>query len=454
MFKKIFTRWTHKYDAKTPTQHANQFYFEIIHQSKKSKARVGVIHTPHGTIDTPSFVSVGTNGSLKALDNAFIEKEPGSRLMFCNTYHLLIHPKVDTVVKAGGLHKYINRSSPIITDSGGFQIFSLQTHTNKVKELKGASGKKFENNSGNLIVKINEDGAIVRSYRDGSKFLLSPESTIQAQKAFGSDIMIPLDELLPINVSHSRLLESFDRTHRWEVRSLNEHLKNKNSPTTGLHQAMYCVVHGGMDRELRSRSIDLLLKEPFDGVSIGGSLGSDRSELVDILSYIMPRVSSPMLKTIHDLSTNKRRNILCDYPNHVLGMGDLDSVLGFLQLGVDTFDSAYPTRLARHGSLLAFQEDTPSHVLESIKTGDVSKLTYMPKIIQKKVHQNVYSQNYSTIDTSCGCYACRESYSLSYLHHLYKMHEPTFSTLSTMHNLYFMNKVMEIKRHLIMNNYV
>ena len=222
----------------------NQFKFELIHQSRKSRARVGRIHTPHGIIDTPGFVAVGTNATLKAVDSEMVNSI-GLQLMFCNTYHLILQPGSETVEKAGGLHKFINRDKPIITDSGGFQVFSLAYGT--VNDELKSKGKKKDNGS---VVKINEEGVLFRSYRDGNKVLLTPESSVEAQKQLGADIIIPLDELPPYHISPGKLRASLERTHRWEKRSLDTHLKNRNN------QAMYAVIHGGVDPELRKKSCD------------------------------------------------------------------------------------------------------------------------------------------------------------------------------------------------------
>ncbi|MFI5334374.1 MAG: tRNA-guanine transglycosylase, partial [Chlamydiales bacterium] len=170
------------------------FSFELIHESKKSRARVGKIHTAHGTIDTPNFVAVGTNGTIKALDNAAVS-EIGLQLMFCNTYHLLLQPGTSVVRQAGGLHQFIHRKLPIITDSGGFQVFSL-AYGSVADELKSRGTKK----EGGSVLKITEEGVLFRSYRDGEKFLLTPESSIQAQKDLGADIIIPFDELPPYHM--------------------------------------------------------------------------------------------------------------------------------------------------------------------------------------------------------------------------------------------------------------
>jgi queuine tRNA-ribosyltransferase len=276
-------------------QSTRPFSFEVIHTSKKSRARVGKIHTPHGTIDTPNFVGVGTNGTLKTLDNAAVQNI-GLQLMFCNTYHLLLQPGTEVVKKAGGLHKFIHRQLPIITDSGGFQVFSL-AYGSVADELKSRGTKKQDG----MVIKITEEGVLFRSYRDGKKVFLTPESSIEAQKDLGADIIICFDELPPYHISECSLKSSLDRTHRWEKRSLEAHLQNPKS------QALYAVVHGGIDPSLRKHSCDFLTALPFEGYAIGGSLGKNKKEMYEMLSLTMPRL--PVEK-----------------PNHLLGIGDLESL--------------------------------------------------------------------------------------------------------------------------------
>lgn len=373
----------------------SSFKFERLHQSKKSRARVGKIHTPHGIIDTPNFVAVGTNATLKSLDSKTID-DLGLQLMFCNTYHLLLQPGTETIKKAGGLHKYMNRKGPIITDSGGFQVFSLAYGTVK-DELKSRGQKKNDNG----VLKIDEDGVLFRSYRDGSKILLTPESSVQAQKDLGADIIIPFDELPPYHIDKKSLEESLDRTHRWEKRSLDHHLKNINN------QAMYAVIHGGVDPVLRKKSCDYLTALPFDGFAIGGSLGKNRTEMVEMLTQLMP-------------------NLPVDKPNHLLGIGDLPSIEECIKLGVDTFDSSHPTRCARHGLLFT-------------SNGNL------------KILNSEHKQSFEPIDKECACVVCT-NYSRAYLHHLFKAKELTAYTLASVHNLYFMVKLMTEYRKKILND--
>lgn len=371
------------------------FRFELIHRSKKSRARVGRIHTPHGVIDTPNFVAVGTNGTLKALDNQMVDSI-GLQLMFCNTYHLLLQPGPEVVRRAGGLHRFINRKMPIITDSGGFQVFSL-AYGSVADELKSRGAKKRDGH----VLKISEEGVHFRSYRDGSKVLLTPETSVQAQKAFGADIIIPLDELPPYHIGPEKLKLSLDRTHRWEKRSLEEHLKDRQG------QAMYAVIHGGVDPELRKESCDYLRELPYDGFSIGGSLGKTKPEMVEMLTGLLPRLPD-------------------EKPNHLLGIGDLESLEQCVPLGIDTFDSSYPTRAARHGLLLTAD-------------GGI------------KVERGENANHFGPIEHSCSCYTC-QNFTLGYLHHLFKAKELTAYTLATVHNLHFMVELMRAYRAAILED--
>lgn len=375
----------------------SSFRFEILHESKKSRARVGRIHTPHGIIDTPNFVAVGTNGTLKALDNTVVN-EIGLQLMFCNTYHLMLQPGTEVVKQAGGLHKYTNRKFPIITDSGGFQVFSL-AYGSVADELKGRGTKKH----GKLVLKISEDGVLFRSYRDGKKVLLTPESSIQAQKDLGADIIIPFDELPPYHISGPDLKKSFERTHRWEKRSLSEHKLNV------ANQAMYAVVHGGVDLDLRKASCQILSNLDFDGFAIGGSMGKTKEEMHHMLKATMPHLPR-------------------ERPNHLLGIGDLESLHQNIPLGIDTFDSSYPTKAARHGILLS-------------DNGGI------------KLSRLDHAFEFGPPVPGCACPTCK-NFSLSYIHHLFKAHEITAMTLATAHNLHYMVEFMAKYRQKILNDEV
>ncbi len=375
----------------------NPFSFKILHKSKRSQARVGRLITPHGVIDTPNFVAVGTNGTIKALDNRAVE-EIGLQLMFCNTYHLLLQPGTPVVKQAGGLHDFINRKLPIITDSGGFQVFSL-AYGSVASELKSQGTKKTEQ----AVLKINEEGVTFRSYRDGRKILLTPESSVQAQKDLGADIIIPFDELPPFHIADQELEKALERTHRWEKRSIEEHLKSPQG------QAMYAVIHGGIDDRLRAKSCATLAEMPFDGFSIGGSLGKTKQQMVDMLKSLTPRIPQ-------------------EKPTHLLGIGDLASIEQCIPLGIDTFDSSYPTRAARHGMLLS-------------RKGHL------------KINKGENRTDFGSIDPECNCSTCR-SFSRAYLHHLFKAREMTYMSLATLHNLSYIIDLMQRYRQAILDDQI
>ena len=368
------------------------FRFEIIHQSHKSNARVGRIHTPHGVIDTPGFVPVGTHAATKMLDSKTVE-DLGTQLLFCNTYHLMLHPGSDVVREAGGLHTFMNRNQPIITDSGGFQVFSL-AYGSVQDELKSRGMKKHDSS----IIKINENGVVFRSYRDGQYITLTPETSVQAQKDLGADIIIPLDELPAYHTDARKLKASLDRTHRWEQRSLDEHLRNPQQ------QAMYGVIHGGIDPDMRKHSCDVICNMGFDGFAIGGSLGKTHDEMVTMLQTMQPHVPD-------------------DKPRHLLGIGDIAGIDATIPLGMDTFDSSYPTKCARHGMLL--HDDGPI-----------------------KIYQTKWKRHFHSISDAP---VIRE-YTASYIHHLFKAHESLGPILASIHNINYMHQRMRRYRELILDN--
>ena len=385
-----------------PAQEPRSFFrFEVLHRSRKpgSRARVGRITTPHGVIETPAFVPVGTNGALKGVDERQ-SVEAGTQLMFCNSYHLLVHPGQEILRKAGGLHRWIGHEGPLITDSGGFQVFSLaEPSSEDGPEMKMKSKTRTAREGGSAsLLRVSEEGAVFRSYHDGTVIELTPESSVRAQKDFGADIIIPLDELPGHHITRERLAQSVRLSHRWEARSLREHLGDVRQ------QAMYAVVHGGTDEELRRESAEYLSSLPFDGFAIGGSLGENREQMLELLAFLTPLLPS-------------------DKPNHLLGIADPESAEAVAPHGIDTLDSCNPTRIARHGLLLC--------------TGGAIK-----------IKQGKYAADFSVIDPHCETIPN----SRSYLHHLFKQHEPLFMTLASQHNLIFMNKLMADIRRRILND--
>ena len=378
------------------------FRFDVLHRSRRagSRARVGRITTPHGVIETPAFVPVGTNAALKAVDERQ-SHDAGTQLMFCNTYHLLVHPGPDIVARGGGLHKFMNHRGALITDSGGFQVFSLAERSeDEGPELKSRRRAKGDKPSGApLLQRVDEEGATFRSYRNGDLIKLTPESSVAAQKALGADIILPLDELPPHHISRERLERSVALSHRWMRRSLDAHLASPGE------QAMYAIVHGGTDEALRRESVAHLGALPFDGYAVGGSLGKDRAEMLALLDFLAPLLPA-------------------EKPTHLLGIGDPTSAAAVVARGFDTMDSCYPTRVARHGNL--FQLD-----------GGVLK-----------IGQREHADDFGPVDPHCETVP----HSRAYLHHLLKQYEPLFWTLAAQHNLTVMSRLMSRLRERILNN--
>lgn len=273
------------------------FRFKQIHKDKKTRARVGVIHTANGDIKTPAFVPVGTQGAVKSLTPEELNTL-GVQLFFVNTYHMYLRPGIDVVKKAGGLHKFMHWNRPLMTDSGGFQIFSL-----------GA--------------KISDDGVQFKSHWDGTKHIFTPESSMKWQEELGSDIHIAFDDCTPYGVSYEKAKKSLERTHRWAERSLQAHK----------HGALYGSIQGSVFEDLRKESAKFISHMDFDGIAIGGvSVGESKKEMRDVLQWVTPFLPD-------------------DKPRHLLGVGEVDDIFTLVQNGMDTFDCVQPTRLARVGML-------------------------------------------------------------------------------------------------------
>ena len=384
----------------------------MVHQSTKSAARVCRIETPHGIIETPGYVPVATNAALKAVDIHQADAI-GCQLMFTNTYHLMLQPGAETIQEAGGIHKFTSRrpDRPFITDSGGFQVFSLAYGTvheelnHSLKRSTTSTSRASSTRQGNLVLKISEEGVTFRSYRDGTRMTLSPETSIAAQKAIGADIILPLDELPPYHISEEALAASVARSHRWEGRSLLAHLQQP------LQQACYGIIHGGSNMDLRRHSASYISSLPFDGLAVGGALGRDSDELFTIMQATMGWLRP------HD-----------HRPIHVLGIADPHNIPKLAQLGCDTFDSCHATRVGRHGGLL-----TDNGILRVVAAGN--KNAHRPPV------------------DGCACPTCSQ-HTLSYLHHLVKAKEPVAATLCSVHNISYMCTLMEKLRAAIMNDAV
>lgn len=278
------------------------FYLEILHVDKNSGARYGILHTPHGDVEVPAFMPVGTLATVKTLSPEEI-KEMGAGIILANTYHLSLRPTSKLIEKAGGIHKFMNYDGPILTDSGGFQVFSLAENR-----------------------KISEEGVTFKNHLNGDKLFFSPEVSIQIQEEIGSDIAMSFDECMPYPVSYQYAKDSTDRTIRWAIRGLNAHKRED--------QALFGIVQGSDFTDLREYCAKELAKYPFDGFSIGGtSIGEPKDVCFKMVA-------------------DSVRYLPFDKPRYLMGVGSLDYILEGTALGVDMFDCVLPTRLARHGALM------------------------------------------------------------------------------------------------------
>lgn len=351
--------------------------YELIKKSGECDARLGRLHTPHGVIDTPVFMPVGTQATVKAMTPDEL-KDIGAGIILSNTYHLHMRPGEKLVKKAGGLHEFMNWDKAILTDSGGFQVFSLSN----LRDIK-------------------EEGVTFKSHIDGSKHFISPEKAVEIQNDLGADIIMCFDECLPYPCEYQYASDSLDRTIRWAKRCKETH---KNTEK----QSLFGIIQGGMFRDLRERSAREMAELDFPGYSIGGlSIGEPKPIMYDVLDW-----------TVHLMPQNK--------PRYLMGVGSPDCLIEGSIRGIDMFDCVLPTRIARNGTVFT------SH----------GKLV---------VRNAEYAEDFRPLDEECGCYACR-NYSRAYIRHLFKAKEILGARLTTIHNLYFLIKLMERIRDAIKND--
>ena len=385
----------------------SKFFWEVEHISKKSRARTGCITTPHGKIHTPAFIFCATKGVLKSFDVSEAKKI-GTQIILSNTYHLMLQPGGKLIADHGGLHEFMNWNGPMLTDSGGFQIFSLG-HGSVSDEIKGKKNA-IRNKS---LLGISEEGALFKSYIDGKNYLLTPEKSIQIQKDLGADLILVFDECTPFNVDKKYTKNAMKRSHRWAYRSLNMHnskIKYASSFGSAGEQKLYGIIQGGIYKDFREESVDFNInKLDVFGIAIGGSLGSSKTEMYNIVDFTA--------------------NILgIDHPIHLLGIGDPNDIWTLVKSGIDTFDCVSPTRLARHGSAL-------------IKSSE-GKIN---------INNSKYQIDKKPIDINCLCHTCK-NFTIAYLHHLFKINEVLGLQLLTIHNVFFMNKLMSFIREAILKD--
>jgi queuine tRNA-ribosyltransferase len=365
--------------------------FEI--EARDGAARAGTIHTAHGPIETPAFIPLATKGTVRGLESAEVAGL-GYELILGNTYHLFVSPGPERIAAAGGLHRFMGWERALITDSGGFQVFSL-AHGGVANEVKG-SGRS--GGAPGSRVEITEEGARFQSYRDGAELFISPEVSMSVQAALGSDIALVFDECTPFHADREYTARSTERTHRWLGRCLEWHAQNGPA-----EQAVFGIVQGGTHEDLRRESAQAVSEAGVDGLAIGGTLGRDKEEMAAVLALTAPLLPEAA-------------------PKHLLGIGEVDDLLGGIALGLDVFDCAVPTRLARHGVALAPSPETRWRL-------DLRKGRWVG--------------DRDPLVEGCPCPACQR-HDRDYVSYLSRAEELTAVRLIVLHNLTYMH---ELTRH-------
>jgi queuine tRNA-ribosyltransferase len=348
------------------------FAFQVT--DRDGGARRGVMITPHGSIETPAFMPVGTQGAVKGVTHRDLE-DLGTEVLLSNTYHLFLRPGDDVIARRGGLHRFVGWTRPILTDSGGYQVFSLAARRT-----------------------ITEEGAHFRSHLDGSSHLLTPERAADIQAQLGSDVAMVLDECLalPADISHVR--ESMERTLRWAARARDRFTQLGAGRIPGVivtnpGQAQFGIVQGGVLPELREESADATVKIGFEGYAIGGlSVGEPATVMYDMIGRTAPHLPA-------------------DRPRYLMGVGTPSDIVEAVARGIDLFDCVLPTRNARNGQLFTSEG-------------------------RLNISNARYAEDDGPVDPSCSCYTCRR-FSRAYLRHLYLTREMNAATLNTLHNLHF-----------------
>jgi queuine tRNA-ribosyltransferase len=355
-----------------------------------SSARAGVLRTAHGEVRTPAFVPLASTATVRSLDSAEIAAL-GYDMVLGNTFHLFLQPGHELIERMGGLHEFMAWRRPIVTDSGGFQVFSLG-HGSVAEEIKRRRGDRE-----NMIVAIEEEGVRFRSYHDGQERFMGPETSMEIQAALGSDVALAFDECTPFHVDRDYTARAMERTHRWLDRCVS--WRRENAPAG---QLFYGIVQGGVYEDLRAESAARIASSEVDGVAVGGSLGQEKEGMHEVVRWSLEPVAE-------------------DVPRHLLGIGDVDDVLASVGAGIDTFDCATPTRLARHGTALV--PDPGARWRMDLKKAP-------------------HTDSAQPIAAECPCPACT-GHTRAYLHHLARSAELTGARLLTLHNLTFMAALMD-----------
>ncbi len=405
-------------------------FYSLLQSDKKSLARRGRIRTAHGDIDTPAFLPVGTQGTVKSLSQAELW-QIGARMILGNTYHLYLRPGPDIIARAGGLHAFQNWPGALFTDSGGFQVFSLglgklEKHKARAERAGKQEGKKVASDALNavpegltlnrpqLLARVDEEGVTFRSHLNGHLHRFTPEKSLEIQHKLGADVILSFDECPPHPSTWEYTKQATERTHRWAKRGLTYHQKHKQS-----HQFLYGIVQGGAYPDLRRDSASYIDSLDFDGYCVGGvSVGESKTIMRQAVEW-----STPLLDP--------------QKPRHLLGVGDIDDIFMGVEQGIDTFDCVTPTRWARTGTLVVHPQ--------TAKT-EGSANPYRLIITNQK-----YQSDFSPPDPSCDCWVCT-TYTRAYLNHLFKAGELLAIRLASYHNVYALVALTKRIQHSLENN--
>ena len=377
---------------------------EILASDSGSLARAGILRTARGEIRTPAFVPLATKGSVRGLLPAEVS-DLGYDIVLGNTFHLHLNPGDERIAALGGLHEFMRWDRPIITDSGGFQVFSMG-HGTVADEIKGRAPTGPDR--AGKVLGIEEDGVRYRSYVDGSTRFMGPEDSMRIQSNLGSDIALVFDECTPFNVEREYTARSTERSHRWLDRCLSWHAENGPAD-----QLVYGIVQGGVYEDLRRDSTEQIAARACDGIAIGGSLGENKAQMYEVVGW-----ATDTLAKAGDLR-----------PRHLLGIGEVDDLIRGVEMGIDTFDCVMPTRLGRHGVALV---PDPEH-------------RWRVDLTTAK-----WSDSDEPLMEGCPCPACAVGYSRGYLRYMTKARELTAMRLMTVHNLAFVARVMARLREAVL----
>ncbi len=379
--------------------------FQIHTRARDSRARTGTLHLAHGEVQTPAFVPLATRGSVKLLEPRDV-LDLGYEMVLGNTFHLYLSPGPELIDAHGGLGAFMRWPGPIITDSGGFQVFSMG-HGGVADEIKGRGRGQEQGSSSSAILSIGEEGVRFRSYIDGGERFLAPETSMAVQHALRSDIALVFDECTPFHVTRDYTARSTERTHRWLERCLDWHEQHGRA-----EQVVYGIVQGGVEPDLRIESAETVAASRCRGVAIGGSLGQDKAQMHQVV----------------DWTTAALERVTPERPRHLLGIGDIDDLLVGVGLGIDTFDCAMPTRLARHGVAVVPEPSQRWRV-------DLAKARFRGS--QEPIMED------------CHCPVCRAGFTRGYIHYAVRAGETTGRRLLTLHNLSFIQRLMSDLRQAI-----